>query len=301
MPDLNYLAQLIQARSGIVVGPGKRYLLEARLAPLLRREGMTDLTELATRLAQGDRSGLAQEVMEAFATHETLFFRDAKPFEHLRATGLPGLASRRPPGSRLRLWSAAASTGQEAYSLAITLAEYGLADRTRVEVIGTDLSREAIGRARAGLYSHYEVQRGLSIFRLVEHFTAEGREWRINPGARALCSFREWNLLDDPTPLGRFDVVFCRNVLLYLSPEARIRVLTFIRRQFAPDDLVYLGASETLLDLDEMQERDGPCYAGASLWRDSDLGGASNQAMAPRAATGQTHSTRPARTPTYQS
>ena len=249
------------------MGSGKRYLLEARLAPLLRRECMTNLTDLATRLAGGDCDALAQEVTEAVATHETLFFRDAKPFTHLLTTGLPGLASRRPPGSKLRLWSAAASTGQEAYSLAITLAECGLADGTRADIIGTDLSRDVIDRARAGLYSQYEVQRGLSIHRLVNHFTGEGREWRINPGLRALCSFREWNLLDDPTPLGRFDVVFCRNVLLYFSPEARARVLGFIRRCLAPDGLLYLGASETLLGLDDTLERDGPCYIGASLGR----------------------------------
>ena len=298
---LNYLAEIVQARSGILMGPDKGYLLETRLAPVLRRECMTSLTDLATRLAGGDCEDLAQQVTEAVATHETLFFRDVQPFDHLLATGLPRLIARRPFGSKLRLWSAAASTGQEAYSLAITLAEYGLVDRTQTEIVGTDLSHEAVARARTGLYSQYEVQRGLSVYRLMEHFTAEGREWRVNPGLRELCSFRRWNLLDDPALLGRFDVVFCRNVLLYFSPEARARALALLRRHMVPDGLLYLGASETLLGLDETLERDGPCYYGASLGMRSGLGRLDGQAMAPRAATGQTHATRPSLTPTYQS
>ena len=247
----------------MALGSGKRYLLEARLAPILRRENMTDLGQLANRLAKGNCEALARDITEAVATHETLFFRDAKPFNHLLATGLPTLSARRSPGTKLRLWSAAAATGQEAFSLAITLAEYGLTDRSQAEIIGTDLARKPINQAQAGLYSQYEVQRGLSVKRLLRHFTTDGREWQVNPDLRALCSFREWNLLDDPASLGQFDVVFCRNVLLYFDHDTRTRVLAFIRRRLTPDGLLYLGAAETLLGLDDTLERDGPCYVGA--------------------------------------
>jgi chemotaxis protein methyltransferase CheR len=263
LPSLIYLAEFIRARSGMALGSGKQYLLEARLAPILRRESMTDLDQLANRLAKGECEALARDITEAVATHETLFFRDAKPFNHLLATGLPMLTSRRPPGTKLRLWSAAAATGQEAYSLAITLAEYGLTDRTQAEILGTDLARKPISQAQAGLYSQYEVQRGLSVKRLLRHFTSDGRTWQVNSDLRALCCFREWNLLDDPAPLGQFDVVFCRNVLLYFDQDTRAKVLALIRRRLTPDGLLYLGAAETLLGLDDTLERDGPCYVGA--------------------------------------
>ena len=264
MSSLNYLAGLIHDRSGIVIGAGKQYLLEARLAPILRREELANLDQLAGRLAGGGCDALAQEITEAVATHETLFFRDGKPFDHLLTTGLPRLIAQRPPGTKLRLWSAAASSGQEAYSLAMTLAEYGIADRNQAEILGTDLAREPLDRARLGLYSQYEVQRGLSVQRLLRHFSPEDPCWRVNASIRAMCSFRQWNLLHDPAPLGQFDVVFCRNVLFYLDWPARARVLAFVRRQLAPDGLLYLGSAETVLGLDDALERDGPCYVAAA-------------------------------------
>ncbi len=284
----------MEARSGVVIGADKQYLLEARLAPILRRESLTSLDELIQVLAKGSCSALERDITEAMATHETLFFRDTKPFDHLRQA-LPGLLSTRPPGTRLRLWSAAAATGQETYSLAMTLAEHGLTDRSRAEVVGTDLARAPLERARAGRYTQYEVQRGLSVHRLVRHFAQDGHEWQINAELRATCRFRQWNLLDDPAPLGRFDVVFCRNVLFYFNRTVRARVLGFIRKQMAPDGLLYLGAAETAAGVDDLLERDGPAYRLACA-RHTD-----HQAMAPRAATGHKHSTLPPLLPTYQS
>ena len=292
---LNQLTALVEARSGIVVGGGKEYLFQARLAPILRREGLDSLDRLAERVAKGGYDGLERDIAEAMATHETLFFRDAKPFEHLRTTGLPALLQRRPGATRLRIWSAAASTGQEAYSLAITLAEAGLADRNRAEIVATDLAGSALERARNGLYTQYEVQRGLSVHRLLQHFDREGQEWQVDARLRALCRFRSWNLLEDPAPLGRFDVVFCRNVLFYFSRPARVAVLAHIRRNLAPDGLLYLGASESAAGLDDALERVGPAYRIRSKARLQD------QAIAPRADTGHRHSTRPFLTPTYQS
>ncbi|MGH7042498.1 MAG: CheR family methyltransferase, partial [Acetobacteraceae bacterium] len=171
-----------------------------------------------------------------------------KPFLHFRTEALPRLHATRPPGVALRVWSAAASTGQEAYSLAMILADLRLTlgDR-RVEILGTDLAREPLLRARAGLYSQFEVQRGLPVQMLVKHFRKEEQNWRISEALRAAVTFREWNLLDDPGPLGRFDVVFCRNVLIYFDPPTKRRVLGAIARQLAPDGVLYLGGAETVL------------------------------------------------------
>ncbi len=277
-----------------MVGSDKQYLLEARLAPILRREGLSSLDGLVDRLGKHGGEELEREITEAVATHETLFFRDAKPFDHLRTAGVPDLLRNRPAGTKLRIWSAAAATGQETYSLAMTLAELGLADRSRAEIVGTDLAREPLNRARAGLYTQYEVQRGLSVQRLLKHFTQEGHEWQVDAGLRALCRFRQWNLLDDPAPLGRFDIVFCRNVLFYFNRRVRIQVLASIRKQLAPDGLLYLGAAESAAGLDDTLARDGPAYRISPA-------SAPAQAIAPRAATGHTASTRPCLMPTYQS
>ena len=341
MEALARLAELIAARSGIVVGAEKQYLLESRLAPILRRERLSSLQALADRVGKGGCDALECDITEAVATHETLFFRDAKPFEHLRTVGLPALLRERPDGARLRIWSAAAATGQETYSIAMMLAEAGVAQRCRAEILGTDLARAPLERARAGLYTQYEVQRGLSVHRLLDHFIQQGNEWQINEGLRAACRFRQWNLLDDPGPLGRFDVVFCRNVLFYFSREVRAQVLGLIRRHMAPDGLLYLGAAETASGIDDTLERDGPVYrlarpAGArssaapsaqvsvapsalipvapsalipvapsALISVAPSARASatpaTQVIAPRAEIGQTHSTLPCRTPTYQS
>ena len=287
MSALSVLADLVHRRSGLVLGPDKLYLMESRLAGLMRRDGIAGLNALADRLTHERSDELAREVVEAMATHETLFFRDGKPFDHLRSTGLPALMRNRAPASRLRIWSAAASTGQEAYSIAMTVVECGIIERHRVEILGTDLARQPLARARTGQYTQYEVQRGLSVQRLLQHFTRHGEEWVANRPLRAMCSFREWNLLDDLAPLGKFDIVFCRNVLFYFDMPTKAKVLAAIRRQMAPDGLLYLGAAETTMGLDDALERDGPSHAV--------------QANAPRAATGQRHSTLPALTPTYQS
>lgn len=237
------LAALLHAGSGLVVGPDKQYLLETRLAPILRQHGMRDLDTLAVRLrgSLGGRTALEFQVIEAMTTNESFFFRDDKPFAHVRTSALPRLHASRPAGARLRIWSAAASSGQEAYSLAMLLAGRS------VEILGTDLSRAQLARARAGLYSQFEVQRGLPMQYLDKYFTREGAHWRVSEAIRAMVSFRERNLLTDPRPLGMFDLVFCRNVLIYFDQPTRKRVLDGIARQMAPDGLLYLGAAERMI------------------------------------------------------
>jgi chemotaxis protein methyltransferase CheR len=247
---LEAIAAVVKARSGIVLGPDKQYLIETRLGPILRAEKLRDLGELADRLRRPDGDRLARAVVEAMTTNESLFSRDDKPFAHVRSHVLPRLQSSRPPGHALRFWSAAASSGQEAYSIAMVLAENKLLlGGRRFEIIGTDIAHEPLERARQGLYSQFEVQRGLPMQMLVRYFAKEGVNWRIAAALREMVQFREWNLLADLGPLGRFDVVFCRNVLIYFDQPTKSRILEAIARQMPPDGVLYLGGAETVLGI----------------------------------------------------
>lgn len=244
------LAGLLKTRSGLVIGQDKIYLLETRLGGILRREKLPDLNALAEAIKRPGAEVVIRDVVEAMTTNESFFFRDEKPFQHFRATALPRLAQNRPAGSTLRIWSAASSSGQEAYSLAMILAEarMSLGDR-RFEIVGTDLSREQLVRAREGLYTQFEVQRGLPIQLLMKHFRKEDSNWRLAEAIRAMVQFREWNLLSDLRPLGRFDVVFCRNVLIYFDQPTKARVLDSIASLMPPDGVLYLGGAETVLGI----------------------------------------------------
>ncbi len=243
------LARMIQARSGIALDASKLYLLESRLEPVMRRHNCADLTALAGRIRTAS-DVLAGEIVDAMTTNETLFFRDEKPFRHFREQVLPAMHAARAPGQRLRVWSAACSSGQELYSLAMTLAEARPLIGTRqFELVGTDISPTQVARARAGTYSHFEVQRGLPVQMMVKYFDRADGGWQLKPALRDAASFRNWNLLDDPAPLGRFDVVFCRNVLIYFDQPTKARVLAGIARQLAPDGVLYLGGSETVLGM----------------------------------------------------
>jgi chemotaxis protein methyltransferase CheR len=241
------LAGVLRAASGLAIGPDKQYLLDARLAPVLRKHGLADLDALAARL-RGGAPALERELVEVMTTNESSFFRDDKPFTHVRTQILTRLHAARPPKAKLRIWSAAASTGQEAYSLAIIVAESrALLGAREVEIVGTDIAREPLARAREGSFTQFEVQRGLPMQTLVRYFRKDGANWRIADPIRAMASFREWNLLDDLRPLGMFDIVFCRNVLIYFDPPTKARALEAIARQMAPDGVLYLGGAETVL------------------------------------------------------
>jgi chemotaxis protein methyltransferase CheR len=244
-----FIAGLLKSRSGLILTPDKEYMLETRLVPLLRREGLPSLDALALRLRAPGAEALAEAVTEALTTNESSFFRDGKPFEHLRRT-LPALAAARPPGTGLRIWSAACSTGQEAYSIAIIISELAaeLGGR-RAEILGTDIAREVLARAREGSFTQFEVQRGLPARLLVKHFRQEEGRWRIAPELRAMTRFEYWNLLADPRPLGSFDVIFCRNVLIYFDAPTKARVLAALAARLAPDGVLYLGGAETVLGL----------------------------------------------------
>lgn len=243
-------ATLLKNRSGLVIGPDKLYLLETRLASILKREQLRDLTALAERLHSAGAEPLIRQVVEAMTTNESFFFRDDKPFQHFRNQALPRLMASRSAGAPLRIWSAASSSGQEAYSLAMILTESraSVGDR-RIEIIGTDLAHDQVVRARDGLYTQFEVQRGLPVQMLMRYFRKEESGWRISERIRAMVQYREWNLLSDLRPLGQFDVVFCRNVLIYFDQATKAKVLDAVAQQMPADGLLYLGGAETVLGI----------------------------------------------------
>lgn len=259
-PGFAPIAAMLKARSGLVLGTDELYLLETRLAPLMAREGVRDLSALATKMKPN--TPLERDVVDAMTTNETLFFRDMKPFDALRKL-LPGLHAARTPGTPLRIWSAAASTGQEAYSIAMLMRDMAptLSDR-RFEILGTDLSREALQRARDGAYTQFEIQRGLPMQMLVKYFEKHDQGWRVKPALRENVSFREANLLGDLGGLGKFDIVFCRNVLIYFDAPTKGRVLDAIARLMPPDGVLFLGGAETVLGLTQ-SFRPHPEAAGA--------------------------------------
>lgn len=248
--DQRAIADLARRRAGIVVTAEQAYLLESRLAPVAARLGFPSMAALAAAVARGPGEALADAVVEALTTPETSFFRDGYPFDLLRQAMLPELMRRRTSERCLRIWSAAAATGQEAYSIAFCLEELGPAIASwRIEVVGTDLAAGAIARAREGRYSHFEVQRGLPVQLLVRHFERDGADWRVRPGLRARLRFERHNLLADALPLGRFDIVFLRNVLIYFDAATRRQVLDRIAAVLAPDGYLLLGGTETIRGL----------------------------------------------------
>jgi len=247
--DYDYLRKLLKDRSGLVLSVDKQYLVESRLTPLARKAGIASLGELVAKL-RSNNERLAVDVVEAMTTNESFFYRDKIPFDHFRDTIMPGLLAGRARERRLRIWCAAASTGQEPYSLAMCLKE--MKDKLvgwRVEILGTDLSTEVLEKAKAGVYSQFEVQRGLPIQMLVKHFSQVGDTWHISPEIRAMVQYRPLNLLSDFAHLGSFDVVFCRNVLIYFDQETKIGVLNRIARLLDPDGFLVLGAAETVVGL----------------------------------------------------
>ncbi|HEY1413580.1 MAG TPA: protein-glutamate O-methyltransferase CheR [Rhodopila sp.] len=259
--DFTVIADLVRARSGIMLGLDKAYLVESRLEQVVRNRRYAGLAEIAARLRTHSDGSLADDIVEAITTNETSFFRDTKPFEHLRRHLLVLHASC-PPAQPLRIWSAAASSGQESYSVAITVSEAGLGSRP-VQILGTDISAEQINRARLGLYSEFEVKRGLSQDSLNRYFRRTDMGWRINDPLRKLVEFRKWNLLDDLRPLGTFDLVFCRNVLIYFDLDTKRKVLDAIWDRLAPGGLLYLGGSETTFGV---SDRFAPCRGSHQVY-----------------------------------
>ena len=249
--DFDYLRKLLRERSGLVLSAEKQYLAESRLLPVARKHGLAGLGELVGKLkATTAAAPLTVEVIEAMTTNESFFFRDKVPFEHFRLTIMPALLAARAREKRIRIWCTACATGQEPYSLAMSLKGIGPAlAGWRVEIVATDLSNEVLAKAKAGIYNQFEVQRGLPIQQLVKFFTQVGEAWQIAEEIRAMVKFRPLNLLADFSSLGTFDLVFCRNVLIYFDQPTKTRALEAIAGQMAPDGMLYLGGAETVLGI----------------------------------------------------
>jgi chemotaxis protein methyltransferase CheR len=251
--NYRFLQRYIYERSGIVLDESKHYLLDSRLLPLVRERTLTDLNGLSAALRREPRSELGSLVVEAMTTNETLFFRDKTPFDALRKHLLPELL--KSSGSRrLRVWSAASSTGQEAYSIAMLLTEAGL-DRYRVEILGTDLSEQVLAKARAGCYSQLEVNRGLPAPSLVKHFARQGICWQLHEDLRQMVRFEQLDLRTGIRSLGTFDLIFCRNVLIYFDMETKRQILGQILNAMHGSSYLILGAAETTLNVDDRFQR----------------------------------------------
>lgn len=250
--DFDFVAKLLRERSGLVLSKDKSYLLESRLMPVARRRGMKGLDELVTALKRMD-TALVKDVTEAMTTNESFFFRDGKPFDQFRDQVMPQLLQSRKDKRAIRIWCAACSSGQEPYSLAILLKEMeAKLAGWRIDIVATDLSTEILEKAKAGLYSQFEVQRGMPIQLLVKYFQKKDEMWQIDARLRAMVQFRPLNLLTDiRSPLGTFDVVYCRNVLIYFDQETKGRVLADIAKLLAPDGCLFLGGAETVLGISD--------------------------------------------------
>jgi chemotaxis protein methyltransferase CheR len=248
--DYDFLRKCLKERSGLVLSADKQYLVESRLLSVARKAGLANLGELVAKLKDVREPALMSTVVEAMTTNESFFYRDKTPFDHFRASIMPALLAARKSARTIRIWCAAASTGQEPYSLAMSLKamESEIAG-WRIELLATDLSGEVLEKARAGVYTQFEVQRGLPIALLIKHFAQVGELWQIAPDLRAMVRYRQLNLLADFSQLGLFDLIFCRNVLIYFDQATKVDVLNRLARVTASDGYLVLGAAETVIGL----------------------------------------------------
>jgi len=248
--EFDFLRGYLKTRSGLALTAEKRYLVESRLGPVCRKFNLAGLPQLVAALKMPRDAAMERAVVEAMTTNETFFFRDRTPFDLFKDVLLPEALARRAAQRKLRIWCAAASTGQEPYSLAMMLQE--AAPRLagwNVDLVATDLSTEVLEKAKAGLYSHFEVQRGLPVQFLVKHFEQIGEQWRISSALRQMVDYRPLNLLHPFESLGTFDIIYCRNVLIYFDAPTKGDVLGRLSASLAPDGAMLLGAAETVIGL----------------------------------------------------
>jgi chemotaxis protein methyltransferase CheR len=260
--DYEFISGFLSQSSGLSLGTGKEYLVEARLVPLAQSLGLADFNHLIRELRKGRDQQLSSAVTEAMTTNETSFFRDKTPFNELRERLLPKISAARSAQRKLRIWCAAASTGQEPYSIRMIIDDHfpSLRDWS-IEIAATDISQSMLDRASTGIYTHFEVQRGLPIQLLVKHFDQVANGWQIKEPLRRSISWRKLNLLDDFGHLGHFDIVFCRNVLIYFDTATKRSILSRISRVLHRDGYLLLGAAETVLGICDEFTRDRSCSA----------------------------------------
>ena len=253
--DFAFIRDFVRKRSAIALEADKHYLVESRLLPIVRREGLSSLEELVRLLRTRPFSSLHRTVVEAMTTNETSFFRDRHPFDVLKTHIIPELLHRRGAERRLRIWCAACSSGQEPYSIAMLLQQHfpSLASWT-IDILGTDISTHMIRRSQEGRYSQLEVNRGLPAQFLVRYFEKAGSEWQIRPEVRDVVRYEEINLADTWPMVGRWDIVFIRNVMIYFDIETKRSILGKVRDRLRSDGYLFLGGAETTLNLDERFE-----------------------------------------------
>jgi chemotaxis protein methyltransferase CheR len=254
--DFDFIRKLVRERSAIVLEDGKQYLVESRLAPLVRELKVDSITDLVGLLRAPLSNGLQQQVVEAMVTTETTFFRDLHPFEALRKAVIPDLVLKRQPERRLNIWCAACSTGQEPYSVSLLLREH-FPELTgwKVSILATDLSRDVLARARDGRYSQIEVNRGLPAALLVKHFRQHGTSWQLHDEIRGMVDFQELNLVRAWPPLPRMDLVFLRNVMIYFDVETKKAILGRMANVLQTDGYLLLGGAETTFNLNDSYQR----------------------------------------------
>jgi chemotaxis protein methyltransferase CheR len=253
--NFDWVRDLVQRESAIVLQPGKEYLVEARLLPVARQMGLPDVGKLVETVRQRPDTESTRKIVEALTTNETSWFRDGDPFTALTSTVLPQLLSSRGPADRLHIWSAACSSGQEPYTIAMLLEDALPSAASRVSITATDLSREMVERTKAGRFSQLEVNRGLPAPMLVRHFTRAGNEWEVAPALRRMVTASECNLAAPLPRMGPFDVVYLRNVLIYFDLPTKQAILRRVRELMRPDGWLFLGAAETTLGVDDSWER----------------------------------------------
>ena len=250
--DYEFLRKLLKERSGLDLSADKQYLVESRLVPLARKASLPGISELVLKIKAGFAEALTTEVVEAMTTNETFFFRDKVPFDHLKDTMLPALLQARSARRSLRIWCAASSTGQEPYSIAMCLKGLGAAVAGwKIDIVATDLSQGVLEKSRAGIFSQFEVQRGLPIQLLVKHFTQIGDMWQLNADIRSMVQHRQLNLLQDFAHLGTFDVIFCRNVLIYFDQDTKAGIFERLARMLDGDGVLLLGAAESVVGISD--------------------------------------------------
>ena len=252
--DFDFITQLLRKRAGIVLTTDKMYLLESRLAPLARKEGLPSIDDLIQVVRSRRDERLITQVVDVMTTNETFFYRDKTPFDHLKEAVLPVLGQAR-RGQRIRIWCAACSTGQEPYSIAMMLDQMPqMTGGVPVEIVATDISDRCLDRARQGLFTQFEVQRGLPIQTLMQYFTQQDDHWRISERMRQMISFRKLNLMDPAYNLGKFDIVFCRNVLIYFDAPTKAEVFERIAQTMNPGGFLLLGAAESVIGITQAFE-----------------------------------------------
>lgn len=250
--DFLFVSEMVRREAAIVLEKGKEYLVESRLAPLAQKDGYQDIADMVQKLRDTGEVLLKLKIIDALTTNETSFFRDMKPFEMLQKEILPELIEKRRATRKLNIWCAAASTGQEIYSVCMTIREHFPELQTwDIRILGTDICQDVLDRAEQGVYTQIEVNRGLPAMMLIKYFTKDGEQWKVKDDLKKMTKFRKLNLVQPWGDVGTPDIVFIRNVLIYFDIEVKKQILGKIKRVMQPDGFLYLGAAETTLNLDD--------------------------------------------------